>query len=91
MKPGGCSDAPGTTRHQDCGLPPTGPEQDRETNQRYTAMTFRWLESLREKDELDADWCRLPEDHPPIWTLWWFRTVATVLCIGIVWIFWPFV
>jgi hypothetical protein len=53
-------------------------------------VTIRWLESLLEKDELDADWCRLPEDRP-VWTLWWFRTGATAFCIGIVWIFWSFV
>jgi hypothetical protein len=52
-------------------------------------VTFRWLESLLEKDELDADWCRLPEEHP-VWTMWWFRTGATALCIGIVWMFWLF-
>jgi hypothetical protein len=50
-------------------------------------VTIRWLESLLEKDELDADWCRLPEEHP-FWTRWWFRTGATAFGIGLVWIFW---
>jgi len=53
-------------------------------------MTFRWLESLLEKDVLDADWCRLPAVHP-FWTMWWFRACTAVLCLGLVWILWQFV
>jgi hypothetical protein len=52
-------------------------------------VTIRWLQSLFEKDELDSDWSFLVEETP-VWARWWFRTGATALCIGIVWIFWPF-
>ena len=89
MKPGGCSDA-SRIRHADCNLSPTGSSQDGKTNIRYTAVTFLWLESLLEGDELDADWCKLPEEHP-VRAMWWFRISAVVFCIGIVWIFWLFI
>jgi hypothetical protein len=53
-------------------------------------VTISWLESLLEKDELDSDWCSIAEERP-VWTRWWFHTGATALCIGLVWIVWPFV
>jgi len=88
MKPGDCSDAY-CTRHADSGLLPACSLHDGEKNPGYAVVTFRWLESLFEKDELDSDWSFLTEETP-FWARWWFRTGATVLCIGIVWIFWPF-
>ena len=68
---------------------PAGFLQDGETNPGYATVTFRWWESLFEKDELDSDWGFLTEETP-LWARWWFRIGATALCIGIVWIFWPF-
>jgi hypothetical protein len=89
MMPGDCSDAP-RTRHHNGGLLPAGSLQDGETNRHYPAVTISWLESLLEKDELDSDWCSIAEERP-VWTRWWFHTGATALCIGLVWIVWPFV
>jgi len=53
-------------------------------------MTVTWMDWLLEKGEPDSNWYDFAEKRP-VWTMWWFRITASVLCIGLVWFFWPFV
>jgi hypothetical protein len=86
MMPGVCSDAP-CPRHPDGRLLPAGSLQKGEKSIRFPAVTISWLEWLLEKGEPDSNWYDFAEERP-FWTMWWFRTCATALCICLVWILW---
>jgi hypothetical protein len=87
--PGGCSDAP-CIRHPDYRLLPAGSLQNGEKSIRYPAVTISWVDWLLEKGEPDSNWYDFAEERP-VWTMWWFRTSAVALCLGLVWILWPVV
>jgi len=74
------------TRTADCL--PAGSLQEGEKRIRYPAVTIGWMDRLLEKGEPDSNWYDFAEEHP-VWTMWWFRTCAAALCIGLVWFFWP--
>ena len=63
--------------------------QDGEKRIRYPAVTIGWIDWLLEKGEPDSNWYDFAEERP-VWTMWWFRTCAAALSIGLVWFFWPF-
>jgi len=89
MKPGGCSDAP-RTRHLD-GIPlPACLNNYAKKNIWSPSVTVTWMDWLLEKGEPDSNWYDFAEKRP-VWTMRWFRMSVSVLCIGLVWFFWPFV
>jgi hypothetical protein len=53
-------------------------------------VTISWVDWLLEKGEPDSNWYDFAEERP-VWTMWWFRTGAVALCLGLVWILWPVV
>jgi hypothetical protein len=53
-------------------------------------VTVTWLDGLLEKGEPDSNLYDFAEKRP-VWTMRWFRMSVSVLCIGLVWFFWPFV
>ena len=89
MKPGGCSDAP-RAHHVDCRPLPEDFFKDKKKNLWSPAVTVTWMDWLLEKGEPDSNWYDFAEKRP-VWTMWWFRISASVLFIGLVWFFWPFV
>ena len=55
---------------------------------RDPAVTLTWLGRLLEKGERNSR-CYDFTEARPVWTKWWFRTCAALVCVCLVWFFWP--